>query len=99
MNKNLRITKRNGKKEYIDLERIHRVIKWASEGLNNVSVSQVELNPYITFCGYVIGFIALCLNKNNIIRKINVVYVFIFIELYVENPNNKSPPKIHLKCY
>ena len=37
------ITKRNGKQEPIDLEKIHRVIFWASEGLD-VSPSQVELN-------------------------------------------------------
>jgi len=49
MNKNLSVTKRNGKKESIDLEKIHRVITWAAEGLNNVSVSQVELNSHIQF--------------------------------------------------
>ena len=37
------ITKRNGKQEPIDLEKIHRVIFWASENLD-VSPSQVELN-------------------------------------------------------
>ena len=49
MNKNLSVTKRNGKKEPIDLDKIHRVITWAAEGLNNVSVSQVELNSHIQF--------------------------------------------------
>ena len=49
MNKNLSVTKRNGKRESIDLEKIHRVITWAAEGLNNVSVSQVELNSHIQF--------------------------------------------------
>ena len=49
MNKNLFVTKRNGKKEHIDLEKIHRVITWAAEGLDNVSVSQVELNSHIQF--------------------------------------------------
>jgi ribonucleoside-diphosphate reductase alpha chain len=49
MNKNLFVTKRNGKRESIDLEKIHRVITWAAEGLNNVSVSQVELNSHIQF--------------------------------------------------
>lgn len=42
------ITKRNGKQEPIDLEKIHRVIFWASEGLD-VSPSQVELNAQIQF--------------------------------------------------
>lgn len=49
MNKNLFVTKRNGSKESIDLEKIHRVITWAAEGLTNVSVSQVELNSHIQF--------------------------------------------------
>ena len=49
MNKNLFVTKRNGKRENIDLDKIHRVITWAAEGLNNVSVSQVELNSHIQF--------------------------------------------------
>ena len=42
------ITKRNGKQEPIDLEKIHRVIFWASEDLD-VSPSQVELNSQIQF--------------------------------------------------
>ncbi len=49
MNNNLFVTKRNGKREHIDLDKIHRVITWAAEGLNNVSVSQVELNSHIQF--------------------------------------------------
>ena len=49
MNKNLFVTKRNGKRESIDLDKIHRVITWAAEGLKNVSVSQVELNSHIQF--------------------------------------------------
>ncbi|GAA4902869.1 class 1a ribonucleoside-diphosphate reductase subunit alpha [Ferrimonas pelagia] len=49
MNSNLLVTKRNGRKEPIDLEKIHRVIYWAADGLNNVSVSQVELAAHIHF--------------------------------------------------
>ncbi|WP_076419060.1 class 1a ribonucleoside-diphosphate reductase subunit alpha [Colwellia sp. UCD-KL20] len=49
MNNNLFVTKRNGKKEPIDLEKIHQVIDWAAEGLDNVSVSQVELKSHIQF--------------------------------------------------
>ncbi|QUM84678.1 MULTISPECIES: class 1a ribonucleoside-diphosphate reductase subunit alpha [unclassified Moritella] len=49
MNKNLLVTKRSGKQETIDLEKIHRVIKWAAKGLNNVSVSLVELKSHIQF--------------------------------------------------
>ncbi len=46
---NLKVTKRDGRLEAIDLEKIHRVITWAAEGLDNVSVSQVELKSHIQF--------------------------------------------------
>ncbi|OEF29185.1 class 1a ribonucleoside-diphosphate reductase subunit alpha [Vibrio rumoiensis] len=49
MNEQLTVTKRGGCKETIDLEKIHRVITWAAEGLENVSVSQVELKAHIQF--------------------------------------------------
>ncbi|WP_159739025.1 class 1a ribonucleoside-diphosphate reductase subunit alpha [Vibrio atypicus] len=49
MNQQLTVTKRDGRKESIDLEKIHRVIAWAAEGLDNVSVSQVELRAHIQF--------------------------------------------------
>ncbi|ATF09999.1 Ribonucleotide reductase of class Ia (aerobic), alpha subunit [Candidatus Enterovibrio altilux] len=43
------VQKRNGVKEKIDLDKIHRVIGWAAKSLNNVSVSQVELRSHIQF--------------------------------------------------
>lgn len=49
MNQQLTVTKRDGRKEQIDLDKIHRVIAWAAEGLHNVSVSQVELRAHIQF--------------------------------------------------
>lgn len=48
-NSNLRVTKRNGRLETLNLDKIHKVINWAAEGLNNVSVSQVELKSSIQF--------------------------------------------------
>ncbi len=51
MNANLLVTKRDGRKEPIDLEKLHKVINWAAEGLNNVSVSQVEMKSHIQFYG------------------------------------------------
>jgi ribonucleoside-diphosphate reductase alpha chain len=45
----LTVTKRNGTREPIDLDKIHRVIIWAAEGLEDVSVSQVELKAHIQF--------------------------------------------------
>ena len=44
----LLVTKRDGRQEPIDLEKIHRVITWAAQDLN-VSVSQVELKAHIQF--------------------------------------------------
>jgi ribonucleoside-diphosphate reductase alpha chain len=49
MNQQLTVTKRDGRKEQIDLDKIHRVIAWAAEELQNVSVSQVELRAHIQF--------------------------------------------------
>ena len=45
----IQITKRCGKKEPIDLDKIHKVLMWAAEGLDNVSVSEVELRAQIQF--------------------------------------------------
>lgn len=49
MNQNIQVTKRDGRKESIDMEKIHRVIHWASQDLKNVSVSQVEINARLAF--------------------------------------------------
>lgn len=49
MQQDLMVTKRDGRREQIDLEKIHRVIIWAAEGLENVSVSQVELSAHLQF--------------------------------------------------
>ena len=43
------VTKRDGSKESIDLEKIHRVVHWASQDLDNISVSQVEINAQLAF--------------------------------------------------
>lgn len=45
----LLVTKRSGKKEALDLDKIHRVLTWAAEGLDNVSVSQIELKAQLQF--------------------------------------------------
>ncbi|MDB4598447.1 ribonucleoside-diphosphate reductase subunit alpha [Candidatus Pseudothioglobus singularis] len=43
------VTKRDGSKESIDFEKIHRVVHWASQDLENISVSQVEINAQLAF--------------------------------------------------
>ncbi|MDF7798179.1 ribonucleoside-diphosphate reductase subunit alpha [Pontiellaceae bacterium B1224] len=47
MSNDLLVVKRNGEKATLDLEKIHKVITWAAEDLENVSVSQVELKSQI----------------------------------------------------
>lgn len=44
----IQVTKRGGHTENIDLDKIHKVLEWAAEGLD-VSVSQVEMNAQIQF--------------------------------------------------
>jgi ribonucleoside-diphosphate reductase alpha chain len=46
---NIQVTKRDGRLEPINLDKIHKVIAWAADGLENVSVSQVELKSHIQF--------------------------------------------------
>ncbi|MFZ2554296.1 class 1a ribonucleoside-diphosphate reductase subunit alpha [Psychrobacter urativorans] len=45
----IQVTKRDGRLEPIDLDKIHKVIEWAAHKLDNVSVSQVELKSHIQF--------------------------------------------------
>ncbi|MDN5733844.1 MAG: ribonucleoside-diphosphate reductase subunit alpha [Psychrobacter sp.] len=45
----IKVTKRDGRLELIDLDKIHKVIEWAAHDLDNVSVSQVELKSHIQF--------------------------------------------------
>ena len=46
---NIKVIKRNGNSEYIDMEKIHRVVTWAATDLDGVSVSQVEINAKLAF--------------------------------------------------
>lgn len=49
MNSSIQVTKRDGRSEVIDLDKIHKVVTWAAEGLDNVSVSEVELKAQLQF--------------------------------------------------
>lgn len=46
---NIKVTKRDGRLENLDLDKIHRVLEWAASGLKGVSVSEVELKTQIQF--------------------------------------------------
>lgn len=43
------VVKRGGHSEPLDLDKIHKVLNWAAEGLDDVSVSQVELKAQLQF--------------------------------------------------
>ena len=51
MNKNtdILITKRDGSKEPLDINKMHFVVEQACEGLSGVSASQIEMNSQIQF--------------------------------------------------
>jgi ribonucleoside-diphosphate reductase alpha chain len=45
----INVIKRSGAKEPLDIDKIHRCVEWACEGLTGVSVSELELNAQIQF--------------------------------------------------
>ena len=45
----IQVTKRDGQKEQLDLEKLHRVVFWATEGITGVSASEVEIKSHIQF--------------------------------------------------
>jgi ribonucleoside-diphosphate reductase alpha chain len=44
-----RVIKRDGSREPITIEKIHKVLEWATEGLSGVSVSDIEIKARIQF--------------------------------------------------
>lgn len=48
MNK-IQVTKRNGAREDLNLDKLHKVVFWATEGISGVSASEVELRSQIQF--------------------------------------------------
>ena len=43
------VTKRSGKKEHLDLNKFHKVVAWACEGISSVSESEIEIRSQIQF--------------------------------------------------
>lgn len=43
----IEVEKRNGKQEPFDVNKIHKVLEWATEGINGISVSEIELKANI----------------------------------------------------
>ena len=44
----MQISKRNGQLEGYDVEKIHKVVQWATEDLNGVSLSDIEMNANLS---------------------------------------------------
>lgn len=47
--KEIVVTKRNGSEEPLDIEKIHRVLNWACEGVDDVSTSEIEAQAKLKF--------------------------------------------------
>jgi len=45
----IRVQKRDGRLEPMDLNKFHRVVAWACDGLSNVSESEIELKSHVQF--------------------------------------------------
>ena len=45
----IQVTKRDGNKEFLDIEKMHKVVMWATEGITGVSASEVEIKSHIQF--------------------------------------------------
>ena len=45
----MKVTKRNGHKEDLDINKLHKVVMYSTENLTGVSASQVEINSQIQF--------------------------------------------------
>jgi ribonucleoside-diphosphate reductase alpha chain len=44
----MQVQKRNGDSEPYNVEKIHKVVEWAINGLNNVSLSEIEMNANLS---------------------------------------------------
>ena len=49
MNSNIQISKRDGTKEDLELDKLHKVVFYACEGITGVSASEVEIRSHIQF--------------------------------------------------
>lgn len=45
----IQVLKRDGRKEQLDLEKLHRVVFWATQGITGVSASEVEIKSHLQF--------------------------------------------------
>ena len=45
----MQVIKRDGSSELLDVSKVHKCVSWACEGLENVSISDVETNAHVQF--------------------------------------------------
>ena len=45
----IQVTKRDGRREPLNLEKLHQVVIWATQGITGVSASEVEIKSHIQF--------------------------------------------------
>jgi ribonucleoside-diphosphate reductase alpha chain len=45
----IQVQKRDGRREPLDLEKLHRVVFWATQGITGVSASEVEIKSHLQF--------------------------------------------------
>lgn len=44
----MQVEKRNGQKADYDVQKIHKILTWATEGIKNVSISEIEMNSELS---------------------------------------------------
>ena len=49
MSSDIQVVKRDGVKDNLDLDKLHKVVEYACEGVTGVSASQVEISSHISF--------------------------------------------------
>ena len=45
----IQVVKRDGSKESLDIDKFHKVVMWACEGITGVSASEVEIRSHVSF--------------------------------------------------
>ena len=45
----IQVTKRDGRREQLDLEKLHKVVFWATKDITGVSASELEIRSHIQF--------------------------------------------------
>jgi len=97
------VTKRSGKQEPIDLDKIHRVLDWAAKSLDKYSdtfdcryysVSNLDGIRFISEVLKIILFVIYMISQK-LGRKIKwLINIVILQALHISRPNCRSPPKM-----